>query len=322
MRIEASGAVTGTPITTLSEAELSFLDRATAADGSAEISGGLLAIATGEDESHSAQTASSVWRIYADDSADSNDDDRALVGFGIRALQGDRHAAEFLIDPDHRGQGLGEELLSTILQEEPDSWCWSHGDHPGAQALAKKHDLGRDRVLYQMRTDSGLSLDDLPQTSAPEGVTIRSFALGDEDGWRRVNNAAFDWHPEQGSQTAEDFAEIIQAPDFDPDSVILAIRDDQVIGFHQTKLTDTAAEGSLGEVYVVGVDPSIHAKGVGKALTIEGMRRMVAAGASAIELYVESDNAPALGLYERLGFHVAVAHVSYAPASSTERNQE
>ena len=322
MRIEASGAVTGTPITTLAEAELTFLDRVAETDGSAEISGGLLAIATGEDESHSAQTASSVWRIYADDSADSNADDGALIGFGIRALQGDRHAAEFLIDPDHRGQGLGGELLSTILQEEPDSWCWSHGDHPGAQALAKKHDLGRDRVLYQMRTGSGLSIDDLPQTSAPEGVTIRSFAPGDEDGWRRVNNAAFDWHPEQGSQTAEDFAEIIRAPDFDPDSVILAIRDDQVIGFHQTKLTDADAEGRLGEVYVVGVDPSIHAKGVGKALTIEGMRRMVAAGASVIELYVESDNAPALGLYERLGFHVAVAHVSYAPASSTERNQE
>lgn len=314
MRIEASGAVTKTPITALAEAELTFLDRVSAADGSAEISGGLLAIATGEDDSHSAQTASSVWRVYADDDT--------LIGFGIRALQGDRHAAEFLIAPDHRGSGRGEELLSTIMHEEPSSWCWSHGDHPAAQALAKKHGLGRDRVLYQMRTDTGLSLDDLPQTSAPEGVTIRSFTPGDEEGWQTVNNAAFDWHPEQGSQTPEDFAEIVQAPDFDPATVILAIRDDRVIGFHQTKLTDTDDEGRLGEVYVVGVDPSIHAKGVGKALTIEGMRRMVAAGANVIELYVESDNAPALGLYERLGFHVAVAHVSYAPASSTERNQE
>ena len=314
MRIEASGAVTETPIATLAEAELAFLDRVSAADGSAEISGGLLSIATGEDEAHSAQTASSVWRIY--------DEDETLIGFGIRALQGDRHAAEFLIAPEHRGHGLGGVLLSTILDEEPTSWCWSHGDHPAAQALAKKHGLRRERVLYQMRTDTGLRLEDLPQTSAPDGVTIRSFAPGDEEGWRRVNNAAFDWHPEQGSQTPEDFAEIIQESDFDPDSVVLAIRDDRVIGFHQTKLTDIDDEGRLGEVYVVGVDPSIHAKGVGKALTIEGMRRMVAAGANVIELYVESDNAPALGLYERLGFHVAVAHVSYAPASSTERNQE
>lgn len=333
MRIEASGAVTGSPITTLTEAELRFLDRVAAADGSPEISGGLLAIATGDDDSDSAQTASSVWRIFAEDGAAGGDgtaggdgatggNGEALIGFGIRALQGDRHAAEFLIDPDHRGRGHGQMLLSTILDEEPSSWCWSHGDHPAAQRLANRHGLGRDRVLYQMRTDGGLGLADLPQTAAPEGVTIRSFTPGDEDGWRRVNNLAFDWHPEQGSQTAEDFAEIIGAPDFDPETVILAIRDDQIIGFHQTKLTATDDEGLLGEVYVVGVDPHIQAKGVGRALTIEGMRRMVAAGAHVIELYVESDNGPALRLYERLGFHVAVAHVSYAPASSTERIQE
>ena len=167
-----------------------------------------------------------------------------------------------------------------------------------------------------MRTDTGLSLDSLPETQAPEGVEIRSFAPGDEDGWLSVNNAAFDWHPEQGGQTRADIDAVVTAADFDPNTFVIAARDEEVIGFHQTKITDTDDEGRLGEVYVVGVDPRIHAKGVGKALTIEGMRRMVAAGAETIELYVESDNAPALGLYERLGFHVAVAHVAYAPASA------
>ena len=307
MRIQASGAIASTPIDTLTEDELKFLDDVAVTDGAPEISGGLMAIATGEDTAHEAQTASSIWRLF---------DGEALIGFGIRALQGDRHAAEFLIAPDHRGQGLGERLLTTILDEEPEAWCWSHGDHPAAKHLAQKHGLSRDRVLYQMRTDTGLSLDSLPETQAPEGVEIRSFAPGDEDGWLSVNNAAFDWHPEQGGQTRADIDAVVTAADFEPDTFIIAARDGEVIGFHQTKITDTETEGRLGEVYVVGVDPRIHAKGVGKALTIEGMRRMVAAGAETIELYVESDNAPALGLYERLGFHVAVAHVAYAPASA------
>ena len=307
MRIQASGAIASTPIDTLTEDELKFLDDVAVTDGAPEISGGLMAIAAGEDTAHEAQTASSIWRLF---------DGEALIGFGIRALQGDRHAAEFLIAPDHRGQGLGERLLTTILDEEPEAWCWSHGDHPAAKHLAQKHGLGRDRVLYQMRTDTGLSLDSLPETQAPEGVEIRSFAPGDEDGWLSVNNAAFDWHPEQGGQTRADIDAVVTAADFDPNTFVIAARDEEVIGFHQTKITDTDDEGRLGEVYVVGVDPRIHAKGVGKALTIEGMRRMVAAGAETIELYVESDNAPALGLYERLGFHVAVAHVAYAPASA------
>ena len=307
MRIQASGAIASTPIDTLTEDELKFLDDVAVTDGAPEISGGLMAIAAGEDTAHEAQTASSIWRLF---------DGEALIGFGIRALQGDRHAAEFLIAPDHRGQGLGERLLTTILDEEPEAWCWSHGDHPAAKHLAQKHGLSRDRVLYQMRTDTGLSLDSLPETQAPEGVEIRSFAPGDEDGWLSVNNAAFDWHPEQGGQTRADIDADVTAADFDPNTFVIAARDEEVIGFHQTKITDTDDEGRLGEVYVVGVDPRIHAKGVGKALTIEGMRRMVAAGAETIELYVESDNAPALGLYERLGFHVAVAHVAYAPASA------
>ncbi|WP_181272729.1 mycothiol synthase [Brevibacterium oceani] len=327
MTITASGAVTGTPIDTLTEAEQAFLDRVALADGAAEISGVLIAIATGEDTSHEAQTASSVWRVYADggSAASAADAEVAtagggaeLIGFGIRALQGERHAAEFLIAPEHRGTGLGEKLLRTILDEQPEAWCWSHGDHPAAAHLAKKYGLGRDRVLYQMRTEEGLSLTDLPETDAPDGVEIRSFAPGDEDGWLAVNNAAFDWHPEQGSQTRADIDAIVTADDFDPDTVILAVRDGEVIGFHQTKITDTETEGRLGEVYVVGVDPHIHAKGVGKALTVEGLRRMVADGAGVIELYVESDNAPALGLYERLGFHVAIAHVAYAPAGEKE----
>ncbi|WP_169253269.1 mycothiol synthase [Brevibacterium sp. 'Marine'] len=307
MRIQASGAVASTSIDPLTEDELTFLDDVAATDGAPEISGGLMAVATGEDTAHAAQTASSVWRVF---------DGETLIGFGIRALQGDRHAAEFLIAPAHRGQGLGEQLLRTILDEEPEAWCWSHGDHPAAAHLAQKHGLGRDRVLYQMRTDTGLSLDALPETRSPDGVEIRSFALGDEDGWLAVNNSAFDWHPEQGGQTRADIDAVVTPADFDPNTFIIAARGGEVIGFHQTKITDTDDQGRLGEVYVVGVDPRIHAKGVGKALTVEGMRRMVAAGAETIELYVESDNAPALGLYERLGFHVAVAHVAYAPAST------
>ena len=138
MRIQASGAIASTPIDTLTEDELKFLDDVAVTDGAPEISGGLMAIATGEDTAHEAQTASSIWRLF---------DGEALIGFGIRALQGDRHAAEFLIAPDHRGQGLGERLLTTILDEEPEAWCWSHGDHPAAKHLAQKHGLGRDRVL-------------------------------------------------------------------------------------------------------------------------------------------------------------------------------
>ena len=70
----------------------------------------------------------------------------------------------------------------------------------------------------------------------------------------------------------------------------------------------------MGEVHVIGVDPQVHARGLGRALLLEGMRRLVSAGAEAIELYVESDNEKALPLYRAVGFSRTVVHVSYEPA--------
>ena len=43
---------------------------------------------------------------------------------------------------------------------------------------------------------------------------------------------------------------------------------------------------------------------------------MIADGAEAIELYVESDNKKALPLYRDVGFSRTVVHVSYEPPES------
>src|SRR5699024_11746597 len=127
--IRAGGALPAAASDTPTRAAVAVPDNGAAADGAAEVSGGLRAIARGEDTADQAQTASSVWRVYAagaDDAAGAGragdaggaagaDDAGELIGYGIRAKQGERHAAEFLIDPDHRGQGLGERLLTIIL---------------------------------------------------------------------------------------------------------------------------------------------------------------------------------------------------------------
>lgn len=68
-----------------------------------------------------------------------------------------------------------------------------------------------------------------------------------------------------------------------------------------------------GEVYVVGIDPSAQGRGLGRALTLAGLRHLEGQGVDEVILYVESDNLPARKVYDSLGFTHAESdtHVQY-----------
>jgi mycothiol synthase len=59
---------------------------------------------------------------------------------------------------------------------------------------------------------------------------------------------------------------------------------------------------TLGEVYVLGVDPSAQGLGLGGVLLDCGLSHLLARGCDQVLLYVEADNTVALRLYERSGF--------------------
>lgn len=56
------------------------------------------------------------------------------------------------------------------------------------------------------------------------------------------------------------------------------------------------------EILTIAVDPIVRGKGVGRALLAENLRQAARAGARAMFLEVDQDNAQALALYDRLGF--------------------
>lgn len=212
---------------------------------------------------------------------------------------------DLAVTPDARGRGLGAALAAAA---GPDAdRAWSHGDHPAAHALARTHGLRRARELWVMRRPVSVSLPD----DAPD-ERVRGFRDGDAAEVLRVNGAAFADHPEQGALDAEGLAERMAEPWFDPAGLLLTEGGDgRLLGFHWTKRHDHR----VGEVYVVAIAPDAQGQGLGRTLTLAGLRhlhdRLDADGE--VLLYVESDNHPALAVYRRLGFTHADAdtHVQY-----------
>ncbi|MET9731449.1 mycothiol synthase [Streptomyces sp. NPDC006458] len=217
-------------------------------------------------------------------------------------------AAELVVHPAHRGHGHGRALGSALLAASGKRLrVWAHGGHPAARHLAQVLGLTLFRELRQMRRPlTGL---ELPEPALPEGVTVRTFVPGaDDTAWLAVNAAAFAHHPEQGSLTQRDLDDRKAEPWFDPAGFFLAVRGEELIGFHWTKVH---AEEQLGEVYVVGVSPDAQGGGLGKALTTIGLNHLAAQTLPTAMLYVDADNKAAVAVYEALGFATHEADLMY-----------
>jgi mycothiol synthase len=224
-------------------------------------------------------------------------------------------AAELVIHPDYRGRGLGLTLARALLAEAAPQplRVWAHGDLPAADALAHRAGFARIRSLWTMQRPLA---GPLPDPVLPAGVTLRTFSVGaDEAAWLDLNRKAFAHHPEQGAWTAEDLSLRERESWFDPAGFFLAERSGKLAGFHWTKIHTKAEndnpaglsheatdQASLGEVYVVGVDPAEQGSGLGRALTLAGLHYLRSRGLPAVMLYVDEDNTPAIRLYESLGF--------------------
>ena len=216
-------------------------------------------------------------------------------------------SGELAVQPEYRRQGIGRLLMARLLDVSHDSLrLWSHGEHPGAAALARSFGFTRARHLWQMRRSLYASMED---PEIPQHFDIRSFRPAlDEPAWLEVNARSFAHLPDQGAWTLADLRLREQETWFDSDGFLLAWKktgtSERLAGFHWTKIHGQRKHGhdAIGEVYVLGVDPDFRGTGLGRALTLLGLHHLRRRGLAQVMLYVDADNRTAVDLYDSLGF--------------------
>lgn len=171
---------------------------------------------------------------------------------------------------------------------------WGKPALPWHTEVADKHGMHQVRALYQMRCPLPVVVDSVP---------TRAFVPGqDDEALRLVNNAAFAGHPDQGDLDPDQFAHKLGEPGVSPEGIRIYEVDGEIAGFCWTKIHD---DRGLGEVYAIGLHPTMHGKGLGPAMTAAGLQWLHDEGGLLTGmLYVEADNAPAVRTYEKLGFVV------------------
>jgi mycothiol synthase len=235
--------------------------------------------------------------------------DGALIGYGNLAPADNAApphvSAGAVVAPDARDDDVEAQLLEAMVRDVGAHggalviW-WRLGAGPGSDRVAEQVGFGASRDLHEMHVP--LPLAEAPRW--PTGVEVRTFVPGrDEDGWLAVNNRAFAGHPEQGGWVRATLERRMREPWFDPKGFLLAFDAGGLAGFCWTKVHDAASEADrLGEIYVIGVDPSRKGRKLGRPLVIAGLHSLADRGLRTGMLFVDGANDAAFRLYTSLGF--------------------
>jgi mycothiol synthase len=154
--------------------------------------------------------------------------------------------------------------------------------------------------------------DPIPEIDS--NIPIRSFLPGiDNENWLKANNAAFQGHPEQSNWRIRDLEVRTKEDWFNPKGFLIAEIESKLAGFCWTKVHGGHSHkhshdelehdhDPIGEIYIMGVNPKFQGRGIGRAVTIAGLKHLRYEGIFSAMLYVDADNASAIKLYTSLGF--------------------
>lgn len=221
------------------------------------------------------------------------------------------------VHPDHRGTGLGRELLAWQVARAREVHTATWPEVPGvAETMAPGGATGHERLFRRMGfsvlrwwLDLGIPLDDdlPPVPAAPEGVAFVPYAAVDDEAVRLAFNDAWADHWGSRQRDREGWAtEMVGSSVFRPDLSLVAVAGDEVVAllltdrFAQDDAVRGHAEAWIG---TLGTRRPWRGRGVATGLILRALHAYRADGLDHAMIGVDADSLTgAAALYRSLGF--------------------
>jgi mycothiol synthase len=170
-------------------------------------------------------------------------------------------------------------------------------DSPRAELL-KDEGFSLARVYWEMvwQQEAG------PAVDPPEGFTIRSFQPGDAAALTEVQNAAFSGSWGFSPNTVEQIEYRTSMSNTSPEGILFLVDHSEVAGYCWTVFAPVNGK-TRGIIGMIGISPKYRGRGISRPILAASLSYLKSAGAHDVGLHVDSNNAPAIGLYTSLGFN-------------------
>jgi mycothiol synthase len=139
----------------------------------------------------------------------------------------------------------------------------------------------------------------IPRTALPEGWFV-SHVKAENEFEQRVALHREVWHPSK--VTLESYRRLRTIAGYTPELDLVAISPEGTFASYCICWLDPVSK--IGEFEPVGTRSAFRGKGLGKAVMLEGLRRLKASGMQTAIVYSLGSNQASRKLYESVGFEV------------------
>jgi len=234
------------------------------------------------------------------------DGDRLIGYLGAGFFGGEAPEAMGMVHPEYRRQRVFSALHRLAVADwrgrgVKRALLLSDRRSASGRAFVEKLGAAPHHSEYEMYLKEEPSLPGLPGP----GISFRKAMNADAGEVARQNALYFG--EERGDGDREPELILPEEEEAKGMAIHLAYWDGWIVGKVHLQLLN-----GLGGIYGLGVLPEYRGRGLGRAILLEGVRRLKAAGAGEVLLQVATGNESALGLYKSCGFKVTSTMDYYA----------